>query len=267
MRPLISVVMSTYNERAVIGEAIDSLLQQTLHSWELLVVDDASTDGTAEFVTNTYPDPRISLVRMPVNSGAGACRNLAVSIAVGEFVAVLDADDVCLPHRLQTQIDAFRDNPDVSVVSSQTIEFGDWGGPVLGRWPTTEKDIRHRQAARKMPVSHSSAMFRRAELLEVGAWDEACPRGEDFGLMLRLSDRRIIALEEALVMYRTRRPISFAYALEDEMSHTLALRRHQGRLRATPPDQLPTKLHVSPGVLMRAAKNWLVRTARETLAK
>ncbi|MFI7495689.1 glycosyltransferase family 2 protein [Kocuria sp. M4R2S49] len=264
--PMVTVVLPTFNNREDIGAAIDSLLAQTFEDWELIVVDDASTDGTGGLVAERYDDPRISLHTMAINAGAGACRNLALSKARGELVAVLDADDEYLPTKLEKQVEVFADDASVSAVGCQVFEFGQWGGPELGRWPTQAEDIHRRQVDRKVPIHHSTAVFKRTELEEVGGWDAACRRAEDFALFLRLGERKMVCLEEALYMYRTRRPLPLSYVITDQLSHDLALRRHELWLDGLDDSAMPTDTKLSTRTVIQATKNWIVRTGQEYLS-
>lgn len=256
--------MPCYNNIDDIDTAIESVIQQTFPSWELIIVDDASTDGTPDHIQNTYKDPRILLHRMVVNSGSGACRNVAILHSRGEYIAVLDADDECLRDRLRRQVEVFDAAPSTAVVSSQVLEFGDWGGPVMGKWPTTAADIRRRQLANKMPVAHPSVMFRKTCLQAVGGYDPACRRAQDFALFLKLKDAHIECIDEPLVKYRTDRPISITYAIRNEMYADLALRRHHLRIQGVPDPQLPHIPLRKLFIYRQGFRNWIIRKIKES---
>ncbi len=100
MNPAVSVIIPAYNTEAYIKRAIDSVLSQTFEDFEIVVVDDASTDGTVE-VLKTIQDPRLKLFCQPQNGGAGAARNRALEEATGDWIAVLDSDDWYAPERLE----------------------------------------------------------------------------------------------------------------------------------------------------------------------
>ncbi|HYE05656.1 MAG TPA: glycosyltransferase family 2 protein [Planctomycetota bacterium] len=100
MAPAVSVIVPAWNTRAWIGEALASLTRQTFADFEAVVVDDASTDGTAE-VVEACGDPRVRLIRMPVNGGAAIARNTALAHARGQWIALLDSDDWYGPRRLE----------------------------------------------------------------------------------------------------------------------------------------------------------------------
>src|SRR3954447_20503767 len=103
--PLVSVITPAYRAARFIEQTIASVRAQTFQDWEMLVVDDASTDGTAELVARlAEADPRVHLYRKPVQSGASASRNLAIEAARGRWLAFLDSDDMWLPDKLERQL-------------------------------------------------------------------------------------------------------------------------------------------------------------------
>ena len=106
---LVSIIMPAYNCGRFIKESIDSVLAQTYTNWELLIVDDCSTDNTKAIVS-TYDDKRIRYMRNPQNMGAALTRNKALREAKGRYIAFLDADDMWLPEKLERQIAFMQDN-------------------------------------------------------------------------------------------------------------------------------------------------------------
>jgi glycosyltransferase involved in cell wall biosynthesis len=100
----ISVIMAAYNSERFIGEAIASVVRQTYDNWELIIVDDCSTDNTATEIKK-YTDKRIVYLKNDENKGAAYSRNRAIKAAKGEFIAILDADDCALPQRFSTQVE------------------------------------------------------------------------------------------------------------------------------------------------------------------
>src|SRR5580700_1874042 len=107
--------MSVYNGERFIREAIDSVLSQTLRDWELIVVDDASTDSTRDILVE-YRDPRIRLLRNETNQKQAVCSNRGIAVASGRYIARLDADDVSLPSRLADQVSYLDAHPEVAMV-------------------------------------------------------------------------------------------------------------------------------------------------------
>ena len=99
----VSIITPLYNSELYIGEAIDSVLKQTYKDFEMIIIDDHSTDHSAKIV-NSYTDSRIKLISLDKNTGAGIARNKGLEIAKGQYIAFLDADDIWLPHKLEKQI-------------------------------------------------------------------------------------------------------------------------------------------------------------------
>jgi glycosyltransferase involved in cell wall biosynthesis len=128
--PRVSVVMPVYNAERFLGEAVESVLRQTYGSWELLLIDDASTDGSralAERYAAENPE-RIRFLHHPgdENRGASATRNLGIAHARGEYLALLDADDVWLPRKLAEQVPLLDAHPEVGVVCGSTRIWYSW---------------------------------------------------------------------------------------------------------------------------------------------
>jgi glycosyltransferase involved in cell wall biosynthesis len=105
--PVISVIIPTYNRAHLVGRAIRSVLAQTFQDWELIVVDDGSSDNTEEVVCS-FQDPRICYISHEVNRGGSAARNTGIKVARGEYVSFLDSDDEWLPEKLEKQLACFR---------------------------------------------------------------------------------------------------------------------------------------------------------------
>lgn len=113
--PRVSVIIPTYNRSAFVSEAIDSVLQQSFQDFELIVVDDGSTDGTNEVVARYQADSRVRYIYQP-NRGGGAARNTGIKGSAGRYIALLDSDDLWLSGKLELQVNALDANPDVAFV-------------------------------------------------------------------------------------------------------------------------------------------------------
>ncbi len=126
MNDLVSIVMPSYNTGQYIGDSIESILSQTHKNWELIIVDDCSTDNSME-VIRSYNDPRIVLLQNKKNSGAAISRNYALREAKGKWIAFLDSDDTWVPEKLEKQIKFMKDN-------NYSFTFTDYRICLNGEW-------------------------------------------------------------------------------------------------------------------------------------
>ena len=185
-KPIVSVIIPTYNRGWILKEAIDSVLAQDFKDYELIVVDDGSSDNTSE-VLDTYGQNIIVLGQ--ANKGVSAARNRGIAEAGGQLVAFLDSDDLWLPRKLSRQVDFFNLNPDA--VINQTEEI----------WIRNDVRVNPKNRHRKPSgmiferslglclVSPSAVMIRKTLLDVVGLFDENLPACEDYDLWLRISCR------------------------------------------------------------------------------
>jgi glycosyltransferase involved in cell wall biosynthesis len=204
--PLISVNMPAYNAGRHIAAAIESVLAQTLDDLEVVVVDDGSADDTAAIVGRLRDsDPRVRLMSRP-NTGVVGARNDALRASVGEFIAVLDSDDIARPDRLERQIDHLREHPDCLAVGSPALVIDNDGDPLACWFPPLPPDLIDEvnlAGDRAAALCHSSVTMRREAVLRVGGYREPYATAEDLDLWLRLAEvGRLASLDEALVEYR-----------------------------------------------------------------
>ena len=192
--PKVSVIIPTYHRATVVGEAVDSVLGQTYRDGEIIVVDDGSTDGTGEVMSNYVArfGARVSYLRQR-NAGAPAARNVGLRAATGEYVAFLDSDDLYLPRRLEVGVGALEDDPQcgASYVDAQTVDAQGavllrsrvrrFGGPASG-WILPA-------LFRGDPIATNAITIRRSVLDEVGLFDEKLWSGQDTDLWWRIAKR------------------------------------------------------------------------------
>jgi len=188
--PQVSVIMPCYNAAGTVARAIQSIQNQTFSSWELIVVDDGSTDHSADVIADiARTDPRIRLVRRN-HTGVVGASNHGMSLARGEFVARMDADDVSRPSRLARQVDALDENPEYGAVSCRVNFAGDpesaGGYAHHVRW--ANQCITSEQIALSrfidLPVPHPTLMFRKKLIDSHGGYRHG-PFPEDYELILR----------------------------------------------------------------------------------
>ncbi|MFL5804444.1 MAG: glycosyltransferase [Roseiflexaceae bacterium] len=185
--PQISVLLPTYNRAHYLAEAIQSALDQTYPDLEVVVVDDGSTDNTAE-VMQRFSDPRIRLIRQE-NRGISAALNTAFRTARGPYIAILNSDDRWLPELLAEELAVLRANPDVGLVYARCQAMNPAGQP-LAR--TTGVPARYPgQMFRSLlygdHICTIAVLARRAHVEQVGMWDESLIANEDWDLWLRLA--------------------------------------------------------------------------------
>jgi len=192
-KPEVSVIIPTYNRAWVLKEAIDSVLAQDFKDFELIVVDDGSTDNT-EKIIDSY-DQDLIVIRQ-TNRGVSAARNRGIAAAAGRLIAFLDSDDLWLPRKLSSQIDFFNSNP--AAVINQTEELWIRNGVRVNPKNRHQKFsgmIFERSLALCL-VSPSAVMMKRSLFDEVGLFDEDMPACEDYDLWLRISWRYPVHLIE-----------------------------------------------------------------------
>lgn len=191
--PLVSVIIPTYNRGWVLKEAIDSVLAQDFKDFELIVVDDGSTDDTGQILA-AYNQDLIALHQS--NSGVSAARNRGIGTASGQLIAFLDSDDLWLPRKLSTQVDFFNSHP--GAVINQTEEIWIRNGVRVNPKTRHHKfsGMIFEKSLALCLVSPSAVMMRRSLFDDVGLFDENLPACEDYDLWLRLSWRYPVHLIE-----------------------------------------------------------------------
>ena len=191
--PRISVLMTVYNAAGYVVESIDSIIAQSFKNWELIVVDDGSTDASLSILAD-YTDPRVRLFSLPQNIGRTPALRYAFDITVGEYIAVLDSDDISHPERLARQVAFLDKHSDVALVGSW-VQYINEQGIILAEFsPPTNQDELHDCLGWIDPIVHSSAMFRRSSAMAVGGYPEHLVYAQDFGLILALAQHYKIAM-------------------------------------------------------------------------
>ena len=234
--PRVSVILPAYNRESLVARAIDSVLAQTYGDFELIVVDDASKDGTRA-VLETYRDhPRVRLILSDVNRGGSGARNLGIEAARGALIAFQDSDDVWLPHKLAAQVAALDANPQAglcycgSLFSSpeRTYYIPE---PVFAR---LEGDM-SAEILRRNTTSTQVLLMRREVLDKAGPFDAALKRFQDWDLMIRVAQETefIFLPEPMVVIFATAGNIS-SVVENDAIARARILEKYAGLFAASP---------------------------------
>jgi len=200
--PTVSVIIPAYNCDRYIVQAVESVLQQESCSYEIIIIDDGSTDLT-EKVLEPYRD-RLSYVKQE-NQGVAAARNHGIGIAQGNFVAFLDADDYFLPRKLARQAEILTKRPDLGIIHSGWQRVDSQGNKLLDVCPWKQiPELDLENWLRWKPVLPSAMMFRREWLQYVGGFDARFPPAEDTNLVLKLALKgcKTAWLRQITVCYR-----------------------------------------------------------------
>jgi glycosyltransferase involved in cell wall biosynthesis len=199
----VTVLLPVYNGAPTLRQAIESVLAQDISEWELLIIDDASTDASGAVAKRYEGDPRITVIRHRENRGLAATLNEGLERAKHDLVARLDQDDEALPSRLRVQTAFMQKHAHVAVAGSFVVHMG-----ATTRWdhlvelPTTPRDVA-RRLAKENCLYHPSVILRRDIVLAEGGYRPDFRNAEDYELWLRLAHRHDLAnVPEPLIRYR-----------------------------------------------------------------
>jgi len=200
--PLISVIIPAYNSEKTIEQTIESVLRQTFSDFELIVVNDGSTDTTLE-IANRIKDPRIKVFSYS-NAGGAVSRNRGFSHSSGEFIAFLDADDLWTPDKLEAQLKALQENPK-AVIAYSWLDSIDEHNNFLreGNHRTENGNIFTKLFLIPFIESGSNPLIRRQAFIDIGGFDESLIASQDYDLYLRLASRyEFIGVPSPQILYR-----------------------------------------------------------------
>ena len=233
MNPDISVIMGVYNGEEYISETIESLINQTFKNWELVVINDCSTDSTGEILEKyAAADNRIRVYLNEVNLRLPSSLNKAISLCGGKYIARMDADDICLPDRFEKQFLFMEANPEVSLSSCRfmTVKNGVYSSGGCGGRCDSE-------AVKALllvtnPIMHPGVIAR-AEVMRELLYDPSCTCTEDLDLWTRVvkGNYKIEIIPEYLLIYRLHDKQITATTLEKQHREVVAIqKRYLGEL-------------------------------------
>jgi glycosyltransferase involved in cell wall biosynthesis len=252
--PLVSIFIPHYNLGQYLPQAIHSVRSQTCSDYELIVIDDGSTDPASRAAVDALPGD-VRIIRQ-ANRGLGATRNIALSAARGRWVLPLDADDLLESTLLAKLLHAAAANPDAAYFSPLVAYFTD-DGPARGGWVPLgiEPDM---LLCLNVGGAASGSLIRREAALSVGGWDEAMPAYEDWEFWCRLAEAgaRGVVIPEFLLRYRVRADSMFRTELQRHQHlHAHIIRRHPGLITDRAVRLLASRITPDP----RAEADRLVR--------
>lgn len=243
--PVISVVVPTYNAGHYVEEAVASVLAQDFRDFELLLIDDGSTDNTAEIVSQFAADPRVRLLWNERNMGLIATLHRAYAECRAPLIARMDSDDICAPDRFGKQVAFLREHPEVGILGGAIRFFGSVA-PNVFTFPLAHADI-HPAMLFYCPLAHPALMFRR-ELLDQGImrYDDAFRHAEDYHLWSRLLLQVNAAnLPDVVLDYRLHAQQVSSGSSEKQYAASLRVRRQMMQECGVEPTDDEVALHES----------------------
>jgi glycosyltransferase involved in cell wall biosynthesis len=258
--PLVSVLMPVYNAEKYLQKSVASVLEQSFADFELIAFNDGSTD-TTEAILKSFNDNRLKVLVSRTNRGYTNGLNESLAVALGKYIARMDADDLCDPNRLKAQVGFLEHHPEVTVLGTcySAIDEND---KLLHH---TDLPLSHEMILWELlftnPVCHPSVMIRRDALLECGGWDEKKVPSEDYDLWLRMIRKyRFENLPGRMLRYRvhassvtaSRKQAQFDQACESLMTflsekfdESISIEEVKFLLRNVKADYQPAKINFS----------------------
>lgn len=206
-QPVVSIVMPTFNRLELLPATVESVLEQTMRQWELIVVDDGSDRDTISYLESLTADRRVRLVRLEHSGNPGAVRNAAIALACAPLLAFLDSDDLWLPTKLDRQVAELRAHPECGWSYTAFAIVDAEGLPLASerqrRWVPHGGDIFTQTVRTTASIRLPSVLARTNLVRDAGAFDEAIDCSEDYDLWMRLALRSpICVVDEPLVRVR-----------------------------------------------------------------
>jgi glycosyltransferase involved in cell wall biosynthesis len=200
--PLVSVIVPVYNAETTLPDTVDSIQRQTLQDFELIVIDDGSTDGTLEWVRSVRDD-RLQVFSYP-NGGPSVARNRGIERSQGEFISFIDSDDLWTPDKLALQLQALRQQPEASLAYSWTAFVDERGDFLFAKDASyCEGDVYAELLRHCFVASGSNVLVRKSCALAVGGFDTAVPAAGDWQFCLRIAARwRFAVVPRYQIFYR-----------------------------------------------------------------
>lgn len=200
--PLVSVIIPTYNRAHLISQSIESVLNQTFKDYEIIVVNDGSTDNTKELLSTRYGE-KILYIGKKKNKGLSAARNTGIEASRGKYIAILDDDDEWLPHKLEMQIDLMHKNQSLGLVYCGYYEVNRYSEVIREIKATRRGYVFSNLLCGNCIVPASAALVKREVFFKTGYFDENLSSCEDWDMWLRVSQSyEVDFVDQPLVKYK-----------------------------------------------------------------
>jgi glycosyltransferase involved in cell wall biosynthesis len=210
--PAVTVVIPVYEQPNLLGDALDSVCEQTLDNYEVVVVDDAS-ETTMESVVDEYGE-HVRLISHDENRGAAEARNTGIDAAHGEYVAFLDADDVWMPTKLEKQLEVFERGTDyLGIVYTGFVQY-ELDGTAWKRYPEANGNIYRKELEQDRIHPTSTVMVHRDCLERVGGFDSSLPSRQDYDLWIRITEYYTVDYVDEILVDKREQPDSISKDFE-----------------------------------------------------
>lgn len=202
MNPKISVILPVYNQEKFIKEAIESILNQSYSNFELIIINDGSTDNSEKIITS-FKDKRIKIIKNNINHGLTKALNLGMKNAKGEFIARMDGDDISYANRFKLQLKAFEKDGNVYLIGGQACVISINSKKLKNtRMPTRYQDLK-KVVIKYNPFIHPTVMFKKILINKIGYFNENYRYAQDYDFVLRaINNFKCINLKEPILALR-----------------------------------------------------------------
>ena len=245
-KPQISIIMSVYNGEKYLAEAIDSIIAQTFTDWELIVINDCSTDLTGDILERySVADSRIKVHTNEVNLKLPTSLNKAISLSTGRYIARMDADDICLPDRFEKQFAYMEENPDIFLSSCRFLTLKNGVAAPGGCGGRCDSEALKAMLLVTNPILHPGVIAR-AELLKEFEYDTTLTCTEDLELWIRMAKQNIKMeiLPEYLLLYRLHDKQITSTTLEKQRTEVLKIQRSYYERYLNPMDEMTENFYI-----------------------
>ena len=214
--PRVSIIMTVFNGERFLHEAIESCLVQTYANLELIIIDDGSTDSSLAII-NSFIDSRIILLKNESNKGQSFSRNMGIKESLGEYIAIMDADDVAYPERIQRQLNYLESN-DAEICFTWADLIDSDGNKTGVKKTTVNQNLLRAKLLFECPLIHPTAFWRKSVFVAGNLWyDEHYTYAQDYELWSRaIRLVRFVVLGESLLKFRFRNEASISFAKVDK---------------------------------------------------